>query len=74
LSKAKNALTSEDKRFLMNFYVVELGMGIEPTKIGYLARVGLPICGDAFSLKSFFGASFPFFLFSISNLVASFFC
>jgi hypothetical protein len=43
-------------------------MGIEPTKIGYfLARVGLPICGDAFSLKSFFAASFPFFLFSISS-------
>ena len=39
-------------------------MGIEPTKIGYfLARVGLPICGDAFSLKSFFAAFSPFFFF-----------
>jgi len=46
-------------------YTKELGMGIEPTKIGYLlARVKLPISGDASSQKSFFAASSPFFLFS----------
>jgi hypothetical protein len=43
--------------------VKKLGMGIEPSKIGYfLARVELPICGDVSSPKSFFAASFPLFL------------
>jgi hypothetical protein len=44
--------------------IMELGMGIEPAKIGYfLARVELPICGDVSSLGSFFATFSPFFFF-----------
>ena len=42
----------------------KLGMGIEPTKIGYiLARVKPAIGGDVSSQQSFFAASFPLSLF-----------
>jgi hypothetical protein len=47
---------------------MELGMGIEPARIGYfLARVELPICGDVSSRRSFFAATSPFF-FSVACL------
>ena len=42
----------------------KLGMGIEPTKIGYLlARVKPAIGGDVSSQQSFFAASSPLSLF-----------